>query len=627
MLNDLYAITSQNAPMILSRGRRDSRQQRVNPIEGMIDAFSRWVKRSYIKKWVVVGVFIGIIAGIGSLVLYLSIKLATEYILTGITGYVPPSPISEGGSVNYTLHPYRYWLIPVSTGLGGLLSGLLVYGFAPEAEGHGTDAAIEAFHFRNGKIRRRIPPVKLVASAITIGSGGSAGREGPVAQIAAGFGSYIADLFRLDDRDRRIAVAAGIGAGIGSIFMAPLGGALLSTEVLYRRDFEVDALVPSIIASVTGYSIFGYFFDYRPLFQLPSPSAIGFFRPESLILYALVGIITGVLGIGYVITFYGVKRFFSRQVKIPNYVRPAIAGVLVGLIAIELPQILGLGYGWVQLILFDKLALLPLWIIIVLVAAKIFATSLSIGSGGSGGVYAPGIVIGTFIGAVIYIVFHPLFPFLTIADVVIVSMISFFGGVSKAPISIIIMGTEMTGGFALFLPLMLATITSYFISGTKYSIYSMQVLDRAHSPAHAAEYEKPLMDYISIRDAMNSRIATFDANMQIADAAAYMTRLQVTGAVLLSGPDIVGYVSAADAAGNERSGKIRDIATRPVGTISADLSVHDAFNLLTAKKLQLLAVIDAKRGNQITGIIGLSEIASAYNRKIGEIPHESEELF
>lgn len=192
------------------------------------------LNRGTVGKWVLVGLLIGIIAGVGSLALYEAIALATKYILTNITGLVLPTEGIAGQTATYSFGSYRPYLLPVSTVLGGLISGFIVYRFAPEAEGHGTDAAISAFHYNNGKIRRRIPLVKLVASAITIGSGGSAGREGPTAQIAAGFGSFVADAMKLSDHDRRIAMAAGIGAGIGSIFMAPLGGALLSTEILYR---------------------------------------------------------------------------------------------------------------------------------------------------------------------------------------------------------------------------------------------------------------------------------------------------------------------------------------------------------------------------------------------------------
>ena len=155
-------------------------------------------------------------------------------------------------------------MIPVICTLGGLISGFIVYKWAPEAEGHGTDAAINSFHNRDGYIRRRIPPIKIIASAITIGSGGSAGREGPVALIGAGFGSMIADVFKLDSHDRRIALSIGIGAGIGAIFKAPLGGAILSTEILYRRDFEFEALLPSFIASIVGYSVFASWAGWAP---------------------------------------------------------------------------------------------------------------------------------------------------------------------------------------------------------------------------------------------------------------------------------------------------------------------------------------------------------------------------
>ncbi len=595
---------------------------------GIMESLKIRILSGYVRKWFFIGIFIGTVAGIGSLVLYYAISLATNVFLTGITGFVPPSPISEGGSAVYHFGSYRYYLIPVSTGLGGLIAGLIVYGFAPEAEGHGTDAAIEAFHFRKGIIRRRVPFVKLVASAVTIGSGGSAGREGPVAQIAAGFGSFIADIMKLSERDRRIAVAAGIGAGIGSIFMAPLGGALLSTEVLYRRDFEVEALIPSIIASVTGYAIFGYFFNYQPLFSLPSSSILLFLHPQSLLLYALIGAITGVVGIIYVATFYGVRDFFSKRVKLPKYFRPAVGGVLVGLIAIAFPEVLGLGYGWVQLILLNNLALLPLWILIALIFAKIFATSLSIGSGGSGGVFAPGIVIGTLVGAVIAVVFHDyfgsLFPYLNITEIAIVGMIAFFGGVSKAPISIIIMGTEMTGGYALFLPLMLATTIAYFVSGSKYSIYRAQVMDRMHSPAHSEEYEKPIMDYIGVKEAMNPNIVTVDADMNIGDAYRLAVELKASGVVVTRNNQAEGYITFIELNEGFNSGrpKVSDIVKIRAGTINSDLTAHDAFNELTGKKMEILAVFDQKR-NEIIGAVGLQDIARKYNEKIKEIAEAS----
>ena len=594
-----------------------------------VDYFGQWVTSGFVRKWIIVGIFIGIVAGFGSLALYYAIQFGTEYILTAITGFSPPNTFLEGQGPAYSLGNYRYWLIPVATTVGGLASGIIVYRFAPEAEGHGTDAAIEAFHAKKGIIRKRIPPVKLIASAITIGSGGSAGREGPVAQIAAGFGSFMADVFGLDERDRRIAVAAGIGAGIGSIFMAPFGGALLSTEILYRRDFEVEALVPSIIASATGYGIFGYFFGYKPLFSIQQ-TTVSFGHPQSLAIYSVIGIVTGLLGILYVITFYGVRNQFAKMKRVPQYFRPAIGGLLVGLIAMLFPQVLGLSYGWIQLLFyggtsqFSEFGLMPIWILLALIFVKIIATSFSIGSGGSGGVYAPGIVIGGFLGAVMWLIFHPLFPYLSIADMVIVGMVAFVGGVSKAPISIIIMGTEMTGGYALFLPLMLATVISYFVSGTKYSIYRAQVLDRAHSPAHKQEYERPLMDDIKISEAMNASVTAMDGGTTLDDALKLMEQLKTKGAVIVNSMnEISSYATRAEIEKNKGdiTRRLRDIASRPVQTILPDQTAHDAFNVLTSGKIEFLVVVDKKGDHdQAVGVIGLQEIARAYNEKIRSLP-------
>ena len=277
------------------------------------------------------------------------------------------------------------------TTVGGLLGGIIVFGLAPEAEGHGTDAAIEAFHEKGGRIRAHIPFVKLVASSLTIGSGGSAGREGPTAQIAAGFGSWLGGLFDLSAADRRTALAVGVGAGIGAIFKAPLGGAILSAEILYVRDFELDALVPGFIASVVGYSIFGAWAGWEPVFG--KGLGLTFSQPDSLVWYAALGIACGLGGIGYVRAFYGSRRLF-HAVPLPRFIKPAIGGLGVGLIALVYPQVLSMGYGWLQLAIDGNSQALGLDTMVVLVVVKVVTTSLTIGSGGSGGVFAPGLFIG-----------------------------------------------------------------------------------------------------------------------------------------------------------------------------------------------------------------------------------------
>ena len=579
------------------------------------------IKREEVSKWVIVGTLIGIIAGLGAIALYFAIRFVTEYLLTGLTGFAPPASGASGGTPGYTLGHYDVFLIPVATVIGGLLSGFLVYRFAPEAEGHGTDAAIDAFHNKNGKIRRRIPAVKLVASAITIGSGGSAGREGPTAQIAAGFGSFVADIMHLSDHDRRIAMAAGIGAGIGSIFMAPLGGALLSTEILYRQDFEVEALIPSVIASIIGYSIFGSVFGYRFLFTIPSSDVISFTHPESLILYLLVGLLAGLGGVLYVKVFYGTQTLFSKLKRVPKMLRPAIGALIVGIIAIWFPQILGLGYGWIQQIFFQSLALLPLYILIIVFFVKIVATSLTIGSGGSGGVFAPGLTIGAFMGASIWMVLHPFFPFLNIVEVTIVTMISFFGGISKAPISVLIMGTEMTGGFGLFLPLMLATVTSYFVSGKKYSIYHAQVLNRAASPAHAGEYERPILDQISVEDAMKTDFPSASPDSSLSEAYSLINMTNTKTIVVTENGKLLGMVSleSLSSSGSPSKTQVKDVMSTSVMVIDKTSSIHQALDELTKSTIGKLVVIDSNNKNMVVGTIGFSDIADAYNREVRKL--------
>ena len=212
------------------------------------DLFDRWVgvlrRASYLKKWAILGVMIGVVAGLGAVVFVHAIRLCSWLFLDLIGGYVPPSSVGEGNSLGSSFA--RPWAVPLAVGLGGLISGLLVARFAPEAEGHGTDAAIEAVHHNPRGMRARASVVKIVASAVTIGSGGSAGREGPTAQISAGFASMLARRLDLTPNDARIAVTAGIGSGIGAIFRAPLGGAVLGAELLYRDDIEAEAIYPDV---------------------------------------------------------------------------------------------------------------------------------------------------------------------------------------------------------------------------------------------------------------------------------------------------------------------------------------------------------------------------------------------
>ncbi len=484
----------------------------------------------YLTKWLLLSTIIGIVAGLGAALFYFAIDLANQLLLGGIAGYQPPAPLGEGRPV--LIPALRPWLIPLVTALGGLLSGIIVFTLAPDAEGHGTDSAIAAIHHKGGRIAPLIPLVKLVASALTIGSGGSAGREGPSAQISAGFASFLADVLRLNTPDRRIAVAAGMGAGIGAIFRAPLGGAVLAAEILYTHDLEVEALIPGLIASIAGYAVFGAFFGYTPIFG--AQPQLAFDSPVQLLYYAALGLICGAGGILYARGFYGLAALFQR-IPLPRWIKPALGGLLVGLIGLVIPAALGTGYGWLQITMTAPGLLgLPLWMVILLPFLKIVTTGFSIGSGGSGGIFGPGMVIGGLLGAAFWYLGHGILPNLPAspAPFIIIAMMALFGGIAHAPLAVMLMVAEMTGNLSLLAPAMVAVALSTALVGDN-SIYRSQLPDRAHAPAHRVRFSFPLLASLLVEDALSPAGPTLRSEATLVEAQQMlMTRPSRTASVL-----------------------------------------------------------------------------------------------
>ena len=572
---------------------------------------------SYLRKWVPIALLIGTISGVGSILFYEAINLTSTYLLGGVTGFFAPSPIGEGGSL-VSVTPLFY-LIPIVTTVGGLCSGILVYGLAPEAEGHGTDAAIDAFHNKKGEIRSRIPLVKLVASALTIGSGGSAGREGPTAQIGAGFGSFLGRKLRLSLHDRRIAVAIGIGSGIGSIFKAPFGGAIMSTEILYMGDFEVEALLPAFIASTVGYSIFALFAGWTPLFGYMNQTA--FNDPIDLPLYAILGLVCGLVGIVYIRGFYGARTLFER-LRIPRFLKPAVGGFAVGVIGMFLPQVLGTGYGWLQIAMEGNFTLLPILLIPVIIAAKIVATSLSIGSGGSGGVFAPAMMIGGLLGIALWTGINGVLPGFSpaIAAFAIVGMMSFFGGVGKVPVAVILMVSEMTGGLTLLVPSMIATTIAYVITGRN-TIYRSQVPSRAESPAHKGEYSIPLLQKLFVKDAMTNRVTTTTPSSLISEVAEMMAKNGIKGVpVLDDNGGLIGIVTVTDILkihpDQRATVMVSAVMTKELITAFAEESLYSAFDRMTGNQIGRLPVVERGGGMKLIGIISREDVWRVYNIEI-----------
>jgi CIC family chloride channel protein len=568
----------------------------------------------YFGKWLILGTIVGIVAGFGALGFYYSIKLSEDFFMSYLLGMSTPHPTGEGGNLIY--NAVRPYLIPIIVALGGLISGFLVFKFAPEAEGHGTDAAIDAYHRKQGKIRWRVIPIKTFASAITIGSGGSAGREGPTAQIAAGIGSLMADLLKLSVEDRRRMVAIGIGAGIGTIFKAPIGGALLAAEVLYRRDLQPDVIYPAFVASAIGYSIFGSFEGFVPIFGY----YLAPFNPLRLPMYAVLGLICGLLAILYPKIFYYTHDKF-KSLKISNYYKPVIGAFGAGLLALLFPEIMGTGYGWIQMLMEGKLELMPSFgiplfvILLALPIVKIIATSLTIASGGSGGVFAPGMFIGAFIGLDVGLLFQYIYPTVVHGNVVgafvIIGMLSFFGGAGKVPLAVTMMVVEMTGGLQLLPAAMIAVSISYLVSGN-YTIYHAQVPTRKDSPAHAGEYNMPILTNLKVTDIENFRNISIHPDADVKEAKALMTQNSVSSIPVSNQGHFLGAIYMYDIY-QLNGGTVRTFMKTGVPSIKPNASLEEAWEIMNTNKSTWVPVV---LDGAFLGIITMTDILDVYKSKL-----------
>src|SRR5579875_1519279 len=616
------------------RGRSASRHGALGPV--LVDWASRlaggtaravrvrlaplaaWARSSpYLRKWLLLGSAIGVIAGLGAVVFYSALGAATHLLLGDLAGYRIPTPFGERTSPGSSYFA-RPWALPLVLGLGGLLSGVLVFSLAPEAEGHGTDAAIEAVHRNPRMIRARVVLVKIVASALTIGSGGSGGREGPTAQISAGFGSLLARALDLSPEDGRVAVSVGIGSGIGAIFGATLGGAVLAADIVYRDDFEVQALIPGLIASIIASAVFGLIETFSPLFGYVA-ATYQFHQPLQLAWFALIGLVAGPVGLIYARAFYGTTAIF-RRLPANRMLKPALAGLLVGLMALGLPQVLGTGYGWVQRALGPALASMPLWVVLVLPLARIVATSLSIGSGGSGGIFGPGMVIGAFTGAALWRLLEPVAPGVPAspAPFVVVGMMACFGAIARAPLAVMLMVAEMTGSLTLLAPAMVAVGLSYLIvSRTDETIYRSQLKNRVATPAQRLQFGLPMLATLSVADALVPPRISLEAGEPAREALARLSRAQVAGAPVSDAHGrYVGTVSCERlrAEASERPetsvGRLAD-GTAP--TLQATDSLETALEALAGGP-GWVPVLAPDRS--LVGVLGASDVLRAYGRAI-----------
>jgi len=561
------------------------------------------------------GVAIGAAAGLAAILFSEAIALTTDVLLGGVTGFYPPEALGEGSRA-LAEGPERPWLLPALMAIGGLVSGIIVAFFGPEAEGGGADAAIRAFHREGGRVRARVAPVKLAATAILIGSGGAVGREGPTAQIGSAIGSSIAQRLGMAAADRRKALVAGMGAGIGAIFRAPLGGAMMGAEMLYRHDFESDAVLISLVASIVAYAIFGAYTDYDPIFG--GAADFQFTSAEQLPYYGLVGLLCGLAGLLYCGSLDRSRNAF-RRIPGPVWVRPAIGGLAAGSIGMMFPEAIHVGYGYIQQsFTVEGVASFSPWLLLALPFLRVATSSLTVGAGGAGGIFGPGMVIGGAVGAAFWHFGNglPGFPD-TPGPMVIIAMTAMIGAVCHTPLAMLLMVAEMTGNLSLLAPAMVAVALASLIVGNT-SIYENQVDSRADSPAHRDRFAFPLLTAMPSHRAVSS-VSLLDSRLTPSQAAERVRGAGLTfGIVVDSRGRPLGEVGleALDAASRDGGAPSLESLCQPLpATVEADLPLDHALDLLAAHERRWLPVVDGHDG-PVLGTIDAATLLRAYRHAV-----------
>jgi CIC family chloride channel protein len=355
----------------------------------------------------------------------------------------------QGHNVLQFLGPYYVIFIPA---IGGLIVGPLIYFFAREAKGHGVPEVMLAVATMGGRIRPRVALIKILASSICIGSGGSVGREGPIVQIGSTLGSSLGQLFKLSEEKVKILVACGAAGGIAATFNAPLAGIFFALEVILR-EYGLKFFSAVVLSSVTATVISRTFLGDHPAFMVPSYSLLSIWE---IPLYFIFGFLAAFTALLFIKSIYKCEDIFDSW-KITEYLKPAIGGLILGSIGLFFPQIFGVGYESIELALYGKIAIV---LVSLLVLVKILATSVTLGSGGSGGVFAPSLFIGAMLGESYGKLTQLIVPSIAIPSgaCALVGMGAVFAGASHAPISAILIMFEMTGNYMIILPLMITCI-------------------------------------------------------------------------------------------------------------------------------------------------------------------------
>ena len=551
-------------------------------------------------------VVIGIIGGLGA------------YVLESLIGIFQDTFFGDGANVLGFMGPYYVILIPA---LGGLIIGLLIFVTnTKEAKGHGVPEVMEAVAVKGGRIRPRVAAVKILASAVCIGSGGSVGREGPIVQIGSTLGSTIGQWLRLPQDWVKTLVACGAAGGISATFNAPIAGVFFAHEVILGRILTRHfgfVVISSVIASVIAHILLGEHQTFAaPAYILSSYWELG--------LYFILGIFSAFIAIAFMRSLYKIEDWFDKW-RIPDYAKPAIGGLAVGVIGFFYPYLFGVGYAGIELALVGKLALLTLLPLLIL---KILATSFTLGSGGSGGVFAPSLFLGAMFGAIFGQICNYLLPDIAVSSgaYALVGMATVFSAATRAPITGIIILFEMTQDYEIILPLMLGVVVSTLISYaiSKDSIYTLKLKRKGVSIRPQEEVD--LLEKVRVEEVMTRNFPTISADMQIPELVNIFARSTHHGfPVIDKSGNLVGMVTLSDVEstmGSREELRVQDIATTNIFTAYPDETLHDVVHRLGTSEVGRIPVIDRKDKFKLVGVLRRYDIVKAYAKamlKLGRI--------
>ena len=555
---------------------------------------------------VIIAVIIGLLGGFGAVSIQYLIKLF-QGIFWGswelTHAYLDTVPI---------------WLKILAPVSGSAIVGFIVYYFSTEAKGHGVPEVMEAIALRNGRIRPRVVLAKLLASSVYIGAGGSVGREGPVIQIGSAIGSAVGQFLRVNPQRTKTFVACGAASGIAAAFNAPVAGALFSVEIILG-DFGVAQFSPIVISSVVATVVSRHFLGDFPAFEVPHYQLVS---PLELIPYAILGLLAGAVALLFTRSLYSIEDFFEN-LKINGVVKTVIGGLCIGLMGIFLPQIYGVGYDTMNAALLGNLAWTTM---LLLVAAKIIATSISLGSGGSGGVFAPSLFLGTMTGGFFGALVHMLMPEFSASSGAysLVGMGAVVAGATHAPITAILIIFEMTNDYKIILPLMISSIiaTVFTLRMKKESIYTLKLVRRGINLFEGRDIN--LLRQYRVKDIMRK-----DQGVILeTDSLPVLLEKMFSGRheeyfVLDTDGRLAGTLSlqrAKDFMDEEELMPGLVIASDLMSTEFRTLAEHDNLDLVMhqfgRRDSRQLAVIDDPASRRLIGRVRIKDVIDIYNKEI-----------